>query len=63
MIGSTGNYKVDTDIELESIRPSSYAKYQGVITYNYYSSEEVNALDNINNLTIVEIPARQFIGK
>jgi hypothetical protein len=63
MIGSTGNYKVDTDIELESIRPSSYAKYQGVITYNYYSNEEVNALDNINNLTIIEIPARQFIGK
>lgn len=68
VIGVTGSYIVDlaSEVEIASIvLDSSFnpTNYQGTLTYAYYSSEFKDSFDTVQEISIMQTPVRQFVGK
>ena len=69
-IGITGSYYIDIGTEITAIIiPSTLDNngnyvynYQGSLTYSYYSISQ-NLFNKIDNVNIIEVPTRQFIGE
>ena len=62
MIGFTGSYYIDSKIPIEQIIVPSGARYNGSMTYSYYSVLP-NRFNKISGVKVSEIPAQQFIGE
>lgn len=60
IIGLSGRYKVDDDIGIRVIR--TYTQTTGWMTYKY-KVKAINSFDKISNLSLEDVPARQFIGE
>lgn len=64
-IGVTGSYYIDLGVPIKSIRLIVEEKdpvlREGSMTYSYYSIQS-NVFDKIKDVTVTEIPVRQFIG-
>lgn len=60
-IGVTGTYKVENCGEIKRIIIPKGAKLQGSVTYSYESASQ-NLFDLVDNIEIVDVPARQFWG-
>lgn len=69
-IGVTGSYYIDTGTEITAIiipmdldsNGNYIYNYAGSMTYSYYSIAQ-NLFNKIDNVNIIEVPTRQFIGK
>ena len=61
VIGVTGTYKVEDCGEIKKIIVPTGEKLQGTVTYSYESSSQ-NLFDLVDNIEIVDVPARQFWG-
>lgn len=64
-IGVTGSYYIDLGVPIKSIELIINEKNpllrEGSMTYSYYSIQS-NIFDKISNVTVSEVPVRQFIG-
>ena len=61
MIGATGSYLVDTDVNIIYFALPEGVHYTGTLTYSYYE-DTVNLFNEIENVEISSIAAQQFIG-
>ena len=69
-IGMTGSYYIDLGTEITAIiipedldEQGKYIhNYTGSMTYSYYSISQ-NLFNKINNVHIIEVPTRQFLGQ
>ena len=69
-IGVTGSYYIDTGTEITAIiipmdldsNGNYIYNYAGSMTYSYYSIAQ-NLFNKIDNVNIIEVPTRQFIGE
>ena len=61
VIGPTGTYYVNTGSNIYSIEIPSGVEYRGSLTYSYQDSAK-NTFNTYSEVTIDDIPARQFIG-
>lgn len=61
VIGATGSYYIDSKVPIEQIILPTGARYQGSMTYSYYSILQ-NRFNKIAGAKVSEIPAQQFIG-
>ena len=61
MIGATGSYLVDTDVNIIYFALPPNVKYTGTLTYSYYE-DTVNLFNEIENVEIASIAAQQFVG-
>ena len=61
MIGATGSYLVDTDVNIIYFGLPEGVRYTGTLTYSYYE-DTVNLFNEIENVEISSVVARQFIG-
>lgn len=69
-IGVTGSYYIDTGTEITAIiipmdldsNGNYIYNYTGSMTYSYYSIAQ-NLFNKIDNVNIIEVPTRQFIGE
>ena len=60
-IGVTGSYYIDLGVPIKSIMLQNNTALTGSMTYSYYSVQS-NVFDKIANVTVSEVPVRQFIG-
>lgn len=60
-IGVTGTYKVEDCGVIEKVIIPTGSKLQGTVTYSYDSSSQ-NLFDMVDNIEIIDVPARQFWG-
>lgn len=61
MIGATGSYLVDTDVNIIYFALPEGVHYTGTLTYSYYE-DTVNLFNEIENVEISSVVAHQFIG-
>ena len=61
-IGITGSYYVDLGVAIDAIRLDDGVIPAGNVVYSYYSIQS-NVFDKIDNVSINEVPVRQFIGE
>ena len=61
MIGATGSYLVDTDVNIVYFALPEGVHYTGTLTYSYYE-DTVNLFNEIENVEISSVAAQQFIG-
>lgn len=59
-IGVTGNYYIDTGVDIESVMVKNPSN--GSMTYSYYYNKP-NIFQTINDVEILEIVGQQFIGE
>lgn len=61
-IGVTGSYYLDLGVPIKAVTFASGFIPSGQATYSYYSVQS-NTFDKVDNITISEVPTRQFIGE
>lgn len=61
-IGVTGSYYIDLGVEIAGIELDENNSMNGSMTYSYYSIQS-NIFDKIDNVSVREVPTRQFIGE
>ena len=61
IVGATGNYELDIQEEISSIKVPNDAKYQGQLTYRYYT-ETTNTFNEVTNFKLYERLGQQYIG-
>jgi hypothetical protein len=59
-IGVTGSYYIDVGVEINRIELPQEST--GSMTYSFYSTAQ-NQFNKIDNVSVSEIPVRQFIGE
>lgn len=62
VIGVTGSYFIDIDVPIKTITLLAGSSVNGSMTYSYYTVQK-NNFNKVSNVTIEEVPARQFIGE
>ena len=60
-IGTTGSYYADFGIGISNINIKNGSYLSGQMTYSYYTTTS-NIFNTITNISVNEIPVRQFIG-
>lgn len=61
VIGATGAYLVDTDVNIIYFGLPNGVKYMGTLTYSYYE-DTVNLFNEIENVEVTAIVAEQYVG-
>lgn len=61
-IGVTGSYNIDLGVPIKEIYFSENTIPSGQATYSFYSIQQ-NIFDKVDNISITEVPTRQFIGE
>lgn len=61
-IGVTGSYNIDLGVPIKEIYFGENTIPSGQATYSFYSIQQ-NIFDKVDNISITEVPTRQFIGE
>lgn len=61
-IGVTGSYNIDLGVPIKEIYFGENVIPSGQATYSFYSIQQ-NIFDKVDNISITEVPIRQFIGE
>ncbi len=61
-IGITGSYNIDLGVPIKEIYFGENVIPSGQATYSFYSIQQ-NIFDKVDNISITEVPIRQFIGE
>lgn len=61
-IGITGSYNIDLGVPIKEIYFGENIIPSGQATYSFYSIQQ-NIFDKVDNISITEVPIRQFIGE
>lgn len=61
-IGITGSYNIDLGVPIKEIYFGENIIPSGQATYSFYSTQQ-NIFDKVDNISIIEVPTKQFIGE